>query len=429
MVEKVSVEVCPKNPPKRNKRRGGGRNGGNGRGAPVSTAVSIATKNAGSVKLHGTDRIIHVDDVSGYGTGHVLVDLSMSCSTFKRLSHMSEAYQRVRFKKLVFRIVTMCSTGTSGGFAAAFCADPTDVLGDGSDALDRVVAQVGGKVTKFWESVTIPGKLVPDLLYTSQPPTGDLRLASPGRLWVVIESKASTKVPLTIYCDWAVDLSVPSLEGHASTGGALVVQQNFFSKKSTVGLWFTANGTDHDDPRPGIPGLEFDRTYETRKDYFFSFDNSRDGNFNRFKLVNDPTHGVTLAPVSPDGKTVIDKSTTDQWGPAKGETFTPIPLLEERGSEFLCRSREPAPAFSLKKIGNNLPNFDKDLSRFSTSGTSSTRACPGTSERSDGPLKAPSSSQKEHILRLWKELQMECPSGSSALSRSPSFDVIDDVQL
>lgn len=417
----MSVTVAQKPCPKRRSNR----NGGNGGGAPISTAVSLSPKNSNSVKLHGTDRLIHVPDISRYDAGHVVVDLSMSCASFHRLSHMSEAYQRVRFKKLVFRVVTMCSTYVSGGYACAFVADPTDVLGDGSNALDRVVAQTGSKITKVWESATVAARLTPDLLYTSDPPQGDKRLSSPGRLWLIVESKCSNEVPLTVYCDWAVEMAVPSLEAQTGQAGALVVTENFFARKSNVGLWYQPKGKSPiDDPRKAIPGIEFDVLYKSKQKYFVSFTQERGGNFDQFKMVNDQTHGITLAPVGLDNKTIIDTAEGDYWMLERGDFLTPIPNLSGVGLEFLCRQTaldsKPSRMHSDSSLGFS------DLTRPLAS-------LPKPIERDSSGLSKPSRmqpfSEKGPTLRSSLEKQMESLLRLADRSRSPSFEILSEDGL
>lgn len=411
LVKKV-VEVAR---PRR--KRGGVRNGRTGGGAPVSTSVAIAPKNTERVHLKGTDRLIHVENVSQFGTGAVVVDVSLSCSSFKRMEHMASAYQRVRFKKLVFRIVPMAATSLTGGFAAAFVADPTDVLGSGDDALDRLVAQKGSKITKIWQSTTVGACLLPDLLYTSEPPQGDVRLSSPGRLWVVIESKVtglgSAQVPLTVYCDWEVDFYVPSLERAEGGGtGSLVVGATFYTRKSNVGLWWkdTAGG---DDPRTKIPNIEFDVTYQTKQKFYLSYNKA--GNFDKFRMVNDATHGVTLAPVAPDGTIIIEQTEQNQYVFEKGDVLTPVPTLNSVGAEFLCRKTQKL-TLQVSSPPEPAPYCQNPLR-------------PGSS--SSKPKQLLKRSQIQNFLReeltaaRLKGLEMESQSLLKERSRSPSFENIN----
>lgn len=398
-------------------RRRRNRNGGNGSGAPVSTSVSIAPRNTERVHLKGTDRLIHVDDVSKFGTGATVVDLSLSCSSFKRMEHMASAYQRVRFKKLVFRVVPMSATSSSGGFAAAFVSDPTDVLGSGDDALDRLVAQKGSKITKIWQSTTVNACLLPDLLYTSEPPQGDIRLSSPGRLWIIIESKVvgnnNSPVPLTVYCDWEVDFYVPSLEkGEKGGSGSLVVGATFYTKKTAVGLWWQ-DDSPGDDPRTKIPNIEFDVTYQTKQKYYLSYEKA--GNFDKFRMVHDKVHGITLAPVAPDGTIIIEKTDINQYVFEKGDVLTPVSSPNSVGVEYLCRmTRKPIS----QALCQSLPA--PSLLRSSQIELPSE-----TLRQSSTPSQTPNSLHKGLTPARLKALETEFRSLLQERSRSPSFETLD----
>nr|UHS71735.1 MAG: putative capsid protein [Permutotetraviridae sp.] len=405
--------VVPGRSRRRNVRNGGPRNG-----APVSTSVAIAPRNTERVHLKGTDRLIHVDDVGRFPTGGVVVDLSLSCSSFKRMEHMATAYQRVRFKKLVFRVVPMAATSSTGGFAAAFVSDPTDVLGSGDDALDRLVAQKGSKITKIWQSTNVVGCILPDLLYTSEPPQGDIRLSSPGRLWIVVESRVqgvnSQAVPLTVYCDWEVDFFVPSLEkGEGGGQGALIVGATFYSRKSNVGLWWK-DGAGGDDPRTKIPNIEFDVTYQTKQKYYLSY--VKAGNFDKFRMVNDSTHGITLAPVSPEGDIVIEVTDVNQYVFEKGDVLTPVPNLNSVGAEYLCRRMQK---HTLQDSCPLLPAPCSQNSMLPDCSTSKRR-------QSSKPSQIQNFLQKALTPAQLKELGMESPLLLRDQSRSPSFEILDD---
>lgn len=401
----------------KSRRRRRVRNGRNRNRAPVSTPVSISPKNAASVTLFGTDRLFHVPDISGYAAGDVAIDFSVNTASFKRMRHMAEAYQRVHFEKLVFRVVSMCPTSVTGGFAAAFVSDPTDVLGGGNDSLDRVVAQNGSKVTKAWEDCRIVARLGPDLLYTSDPPLGDQRLSSPGRFWLVMESKVNQKVPLTIYCDWKVTFSVASLEGTEKSGGVLVVQAPFYTRASNVGLWWK-DGPGGDDPRPKIPGITFDTVYQSKQKFYLSF--SKAGNFDKFKLVNDKNHGVTLAPVAPDGSVVVETTEQNQWVFEKGDVLTPLPENVQVGSEFHCQ-RSPCDISLGTRQGSTDP--PSNSSQQSSEKSSMTRQ--SQLSKLLNSLTVGSSQQGPTKLSLLESL-MESPLSSSGLQRSPSFEVLDE---
>lgn len=405
MVEKTVERLEGRARKGRNPRRSGNRRGG----AFLSTSVSISPRNSQRVRLYGTDRVFHIPDASRFSQGSTMVDFAITSEVLPRLAHMGEAYQRVRFKKLVFRIVSMCPTTTSGGFAAAFVADPTDVLGSGNDALNRVVAQTGSKITKIWESATITSKLSGDLLFTSIPPQGDLRLSSPGRLWVVCESKPSSTVPMTIYVDWEVDFSVPSLESSTHEAGVLICQKNFYTRSSKVGLWWE-DGSGGDDPRTAVPGIEFDKFYQSKNKFYLDFTDEA-GNYDTWVLVNDQAHGVTFAPVGRNGKPIVKTTSKNQWAMEKGDVLTPLAENRLAGAEFLCIPTPSAPSFSRA--------YDK----AGCSRSSYLTSLPPKSIALSTPTK--SSLQRELTLAQLQEKLMEFQLKSSDLSRSPSFEVLE----
>lgn len=407
-------------------RRGRSRRNRNGRGgnAPVATSLSISSKSTPTVTLFGTDRLIHVPNLYNFNSGSVVVDLPIQCSTFGRMAHMSDAYQRVRFKKLVFRVVPMCPTNATGGLAAAFVADATDTLGSGPDALNRLVASTGSKIAKAWQSFSINAKFVRDCLYTSVPPTGDLRLSSPGRLWVVVESRcqvpgfSSTAIPLTVYCDWEVEFSVSSLEReHPAESFSLTVGATFYSRKDHVGLWWMDN-SGGDDPRSKIPGIMFNTTYRTKQKYYLSYQKA--GNFDKFRLIQDKDHGVTFCPVAPDGTPIVEKTEINQYVFESGDVLTPVDDPKVIGQEFLCRQTRS----SLSETPS-WPCQDGEPERKSKPSM--------TSMRSSERLKLLSRTSEDNLSReermelLLQELQMGCPSTSRGTPRSPSLESFQEL--
>lgn len=408
---KVDIEVDVKNV--KGRRRRGNRVGGNGAGAPISTSISLLPKNSPKLRIHGTDRIVHIPEAQ-YADGAVMVDLSISPEITPRLSHIAQAYQRVRYKKLVFHIVSMCPTTTAGGIATAFVADPTDVLGGGTDALNRVVAQAGAKITKIWQSAIVRASITGDLLYTSEPPLGDQRLYSPGRLWMVSESKFSSVVPITVYMEWEVELSVPSLESKTKEAGAIVVGVDFYTRSTNPGFWFK-DGPGGDDPRSKIPGIQFDVVYQSKSKSYIQWSSSA-GNYDKFILVNDPVHGVTFTAVGFDRKPIVEVAKLNQWVLEKGQPLFPTPENVQVGLEFVCTQNQ------LSRLSSPKPAQPLKLQTFSSTTTVETPT--GSSKllrTSERPL-----SLKELTPAQLQDLQMEFQSRLRAPSRSPSFEVLCD---
>lgn len=327
----------------RRRRRGGG--GGGGGNAYVSEAATIKSSASQRLRVHGTDRYVHIPNCVGKKEGSVLFNAEVSAESFARLKHISEAYQRYHFKKLVFRIVPMASTDFSGGYAAAFIADASDDIGSGGDALNRIVAQTGAKITKIWQSAVVSHRCLPDLLYTSEPPGGDIRLHSPGRLVVAVDSEISgatdrIKVPMTIYCDWEADLYESCLEGpHAKVSGQIVVSKPFYSRSEKVGLF------DKDDmvtAETSIPGITVNEEYTVSHDVFLRFE-TEGGNYSKLKYeYNSTEKRYVLYVVGHDGKKLSQKTDVNYWALQAGDRLTPVAKNVTVGEEYLCLKKTEA---------------------------------------------------------------------------------------
>lgn len=334
------------------KKRKSGRRRGAGRGAYVSQAATIQSTASQKLRVHGTDRFVHIPNCVGKGEGTVIVDTEVSAESFARLKHISEAYQRYHFKKLVFRVVPMASTDFSGGYVASFVADASDVIGSGGDALNRLVAQAGAKITKIWQSAVISHQCLPDLLYTSEPPGGDIRLSSPGRFVLALDSAVTgvsdkIKVPVTVYCDWEAMLYEPTLEGpHAKVAGQLTVGKPLYTRSEEKGLW--SNDSDSN-VSSAIPGITLNETYQTSHDVFLRFE-TEGGNYSKVRYLYDTTDKkYRLLIVGHDDKAIEQKTDVNYWALQIGDKLTPVAKNLSKGEEYLC----------LKKTGESSPNKDK----------------------------------------------------------------------
>lgn len=354
----------------KNKRHphGGRRDRGGGGNAYVSTALSLTSRANARVKLSGTDRIAHVPNIAHFGDGATVLSLAITCSDIPRLSHIAEAYQRVIFHKLCFRIVPMAATTSSGGYIAGFVPDVSDDLSSGPDRLNRLVAQSGTKIAKVWQNVTVTHQCVPDNLYTSTPPRGDQRLSSPGRFVIIVDSEIpgkNDKVPVSVYLDWSVTLFEPALESQVANA-PLVAPVNFYLRSNNVGLWFKdADGGD--DPR--IAGLNcvFDVPYRVASKRYIDFNAGEGaeeivGNFDRVMLNHHPVHGITLFVLDFHGKIISEKPSKNQFFLEKGDTLVPEPPNVVTGRAFLSQSKS-----MLKRESQPRPSLSKSSSLGSVS--------------------------------------------------------------
>lgn len=382
---------------------------------------------AAPVHLSGTDRIFHINDIAGKAPGAVILDALLTPDIVPRLHKLAEAYQRIRYHKLVFRVETMVPTFSTGGYAFGFIPDPRDVLQPGTSALSRVMATPGAKLAKSWQSSVVAHKCNADLLYTNEPPLSELRLFSPGRVCFVIDSTpqggtASAEMPVSIWLEWSVTLSEPSLESH-NKSSLIVAQNNFYIRSSNVGLWWR-DSSGGDDPRSQIPGIQFDVVYQLTSKRFVDFTDGTTetlGSFDKVLLSNDTVHGVTLWVVDYSNKPIKGTGTKNVWVIEKGDTLTPLPGnsqvgLEHRWQRPLTSPYEPRPGPSSNPSPPLFPESQtpRSASRFSKSG--GTRRRPPT----DGALSKGHSSSMESLVRLLRSVLLSTSNRGDGPSRPPT---------
>lgn len=207
-------------------------------GAPVAQAVTVRETSSDSAIVAGVDRITHIENVQQFGHGTVVVDELLSSSSFARLARVAGAYQKVRYRKLTFRIVPMMSTATGGGYVAAFVRDPSDVPPSNSlDLLNWVTSQQGSVTTKWWQTADIAVGVADRTYYTSS--SEEVREYSPGRLVVVVDGKATAQGPMTVFADWSVVLTHASLESAVGPDRSdhTVVLRNLWTKDTNQYVW------------------------------------------------------------------------------------------------------------------------------------------------------------------------------------------------
>lgn len=224
-------------------------------GAPVSQAVAVRETGTDSASVSGVDRLEHVEDISKYAHGGIVIDDLISASSFARLSKIAGAYQKVRYRKLAFRVVPMIPTSVGGGYVVAFVRDPADVPPTkGDDLLNWVTSQQGSITTKWWQSSAVSVPCADKVYYTST--SEEVREYSPGRLVVVVDGKATAAGPVTIFVDWSVTLTHASLEGTVIPGRPdhTVVQRNLWTKNQNTYVWSydPSKSADSGSPNPEL---------------------------------------------------------------------------------------------------------------------------------------------------------------------------------
>lgn len=217
---------------RRRNRRGGSSSGAPRTvAAPVAIASTVQSRSSRSVSVSGTDRLLYVPNVAAFQHGGRVVDQPITPSLFSRLSKQAETFQKIKWRRLVFHIRPAVPTSSSGSYVTSFVADPSDEIGEGEEALDRLTGQAASKSASWWQPTDLSFTPPNRTLFTS--PNSEDRMYSPGRFVLFADGPASQEGSLTITCDWSVTLSVPSNEGVGV---------------SVVGLRFTASA--------GIKGSE-----------------------------------------------------------------------------------------------------------------------------------------------------------------------------
>jgi len=177
--------------------------------AKSSTVKSVSTQ---KTVLVGTDRLLSVENITKVPTGNTFMEYVVTPSSFPRLARMASAFQRIRWKRLVFHVQPHVTTSSSGGYVASFVADPTDDVPSGAEGLNILTSQACSRTANIYEpsKLVVPARDLKGLMYTSQ--AGAPRLFSPGKFVLMADGAATQEGSLVVTCEWEVSLEVPGLE-------------------------------------------------------------------------------------------------------------------------------------------------------------------------------------------------------------------------
>lgn len=185
---------------------------GNNAGAVVNTAVKVKGKQTQGLREQGTD-VLELVKIDSKKIGVVLQQV-VTPQAFPRLGQLAKSFQRIRYHRLRFEIITGCPTTASGVYVAGFVKDARDPVKD-STASATLLAS-GGEVVKMWQSTEVVVGRLPDLYYTSAN-TAEQRWSSPGSLVISLISPPDTKVTIQVFVHWDVALSQPTYESGESS--------------------------------------------------------------------------------------------------------------------------------------------------------------------------------------------------------------------
>jgi hypothetical protein len=181
---------------------------GGGKGTRgVGPTGGARTSQTGTIRLTGTDRVGSLTFTQAQVVaGATLLDMKVSCALGVRLPAVARAFERVRYHSLKLRVVPRSGITSSGGYIAAFLADPEDDQFD----VSKLVATDGAQEGRFSETRTVVAKIPDTLFFTTEERVP--RLSSPGRFVVLVDSPSDADVPFIIDLEWDVSLSIPYIE-------------------------------------------------------------------------------------------------------------------------------------------------------------------------------------------------------------------------
>jgi len=196
----VVAQSMPKSRTRRNRRK-----------AVVAVGQQQNMVSTESTRLRGTDRFLHIPDVSTFAAQTIIVDQLFTSKSIPRLALVSDVYQKYRVKKLHFRVAPQISTAVSGGYVVGFVNDAAYVLPSGPNGLNALTAQRGTCTMKWWEDSTVVAPVSGNELYTKVEESQE-RFSSPGRFILASDGKATSAGSLTVFIEWEVELLKPTLE-------------------------------------------------------------------------------------------------------------------------------------------------------------------------------------------------------------------------
>lgn len=196
----------------RNRRRNNNNNVGEHVMQPLAQPAVIRNQNTKVLRESGSDFIDSVEISDNVALGSEIFSVEVTPSMTERLHLSTSRFQRIRWLNMRFKLSPGMSASSAGEYAVAFIRDPSDnpALSDPRARVQWLCGQKHSTIAKWWQPSTINVPITPDLLYTSA--SDDSRLYSPGRLVVYCAGSPFQKGSMSIWFDWNVQLSEPSIE-------------------------------------------------------------------------------------------------------------------------------------------------------------------------------------------------------------------------
>lgn len=155
-------------------------------------------------------------------------------------------------------------------------------------------------------------------------------------------------IPCSIFVEWTVTLSVPSLEADddKAPSSPVVTTAAFYVRQGHEGLWWSDTQGVGDNPQQKIPGIQWNIVYQVSPGFYVDYGakSSLSGNYNKVRMVQDRTYGVTLFVLDHAGKHIEALVEKNQWVLDEGAVLTPVIPNVTAGMEYLSLKPSPRPS-------------------------------------------------------------------------------------
>lgn len=290
--------------------------------APVAVGVKVTGVAGRSIRDQGTDQLDSIS-ISTDARG-VAAQFVVTPGLLKRLGRLAGSFQRIKYHRLRFEVVTGCPSSSSGVYVTGFIRDATDQV-DSSSAVATLLAS-GGTAVKFWQSTEVVVNGLPDLYYTSAS-SRELRWSSPGSFVIAVVAPPSSAVTIEVFVHWDVTLSKPTYEAgdKSSTDGFHTAEfdmststGNAYLSRRTSSGWAPVLITDF------TPELETGKTYSLSSFRFGSVQNASSVLNGLFGFCHIYADTSRVYPVDDLSKKTSEKFFDEVWVVRKGESVSEV---------------------------------------------------------------------------------------------------------
>jgi len=185
--------------------------------APIALGSTFVAPGHRPITITGTDYISTTNIIQSSPDGLILASIPLTPANLgsgTHLASMAMNYERYRFNRLSFKVVSRVPTTTGGGYLAGMTPDPFQELFPGPGAKRAVRAYEGSVSAPLWQSTSVRTKIDNFLRYTDL--SRDLPLLSAGKFFVVLDgtpslASATDVVQLSIEIAWSVTFTSPTV--------------------------------------------------------------------------------------------------------------------------------------------------------------------------------------------------------------------------